>query len=402
MTSMRSPLALPAQVPGAPGMASGDWPVLLVEDDDSDAFLVGELLGEASAPVRLIRVRTVGEAVGAARTARCVLLDLGLPDSQGLSALEAVRAAAPGAPIVVLTGLLDEHRGVEAVAAGAQDYLVKGDIDGRSLLRAVRYAIERRGADEASRQLRESALRAEENARLERGLLPRPLLRDPLLRHVVRYRPGRAQALLGGDFYDVVETADGVVHVLVGDVCGHGPDEAALGASLRIAWRALVLAGVAEPDRLRYLQDVLVSERTHDELFATVCTLALPRDRRACSMRLAGHPPPALLVPELRCLPGGDVGPALGILDDVRCASVDVPLPAAWALLLATDGLLEGRDGAGGEPLGWEGVFAEIAAVSEEVRREDLPDVLIDRVERRNGGPLTDDVALLLLRWPVG
>jgi len=396
---MHSVAELPAQPATEPGQPV--WPVLLVEDDDGDAFLVEELLDETSAPVELLRAASLAEARPLAAGARCVLLDLGLPDSRGLSALEAMRLIAPRAAIVVLTGLADEYRGIEAMAAGAQDYLVKGETDGRTLVRALRYAIERRDAEHAARALRESELRAEENARLERGLLPTPLLRDARLRHVARYRPGRSQALLGGDFYDVVETADGVVHVLLGDVCGHGPDEAALGASLRIAWRTLVLSGIPEAEQLGYLQDVLVSERMGDELFATVCTLAVAPDRASLGMRLAGHPPPATLRPHLAALPDTEVGPALGVIDEVSSASITVELPAGWELLLVTDGLLEGRDGPDGERLGWDGVLAEIAAIDPPPGDDTLPDVLIDRIERRNGGPLTDDVALLLLRGPV-
>jgi serine phosphatase RsbU (regulator of sigma subunit) len=397
---MQSVAELPAHAAAEPGQTV--WPVLLVEDDDGDAFLVEELLQETAAPIRLLRAVSIAEARTKAAEARCILLDLGLPDSHGLSALETLRDVAPDAAIVVLTGLTDEHRGTEAMAAGAQDYLVKGESDGKGLVRAVRYAIERRAAEQAARDLHESRLRAEENSRLERGLLPIPLLRDKRLRPKTRYRPGRRQALLGGDFYDIVETPDGVVHVLLGDVCGHGPDEAALGASLRIGWRTLVLSGIPEPDRLAYLQDVLASERTNDELFATVCTLAIAPDRASLTMRLAGHPPPALLHPRLAALPDTEVGPALGVLDDILPSeAITVALPEGWELLLATDGLLEGRDGPDGERLGWDGVLAEITAIGPPPGDDDLPDMLIDRIERRNGGPLTDDVALLLLRGPT-
>jgi serine phosphatase RsbU (regulator of sigma subunit) len=396
---MQSVAELPAQV--AVGSPETAWPVLLVEDDDGDAFLVEELLQETTAPIRLLRAASIAEARAKAAGARCILLDLGLPDSHGLSALETLRRIAPAAAIVVLTGLDDEHRGVAALAAGAQDYLVKGEISGRTLVRAVRYALERRAAEQAARDLHESQLRAEENSRLERGLLPTPLLRDTRLRPTTRYRPGRRQGLLGGDFYDIVETPDDVVHVLLGDVCGHGPDEAALGASLRIAWRTLVLSGIPEPQRLAYLQDVLAGERTNEELFATVCTLAIAPDRASLTMRLAGHPPPAMIHPHLAALPDTVTNPALGVLDDLSSEAVTVPLPAGWELLLVTDGLLEGRDGSAGERLGWEGVLAEIATINPPAGDDDLPDVLIDRIERRNGGPLTDDVALLLLRGPT-
>jgi serine phosphatase RsbU (regulator of sigma subunit) len=399
---MLSVVELPTQATAGPGQTG--WPVLLVEDDDGDAFLVEELLAETASPPLLRRARSVAEASALVPDARAVLLDLGLPDSHGLSALQTLRRLAPHAAIVVLTGLADERRGAEAVAAGAQDYLVKGDIDGRTLLRALRYALERRDAEHAARALHESQLRADENARLERGLLPTPLLRDTRIGHTARYRPGRSQALLGGDFYDIVETPDHTIHILLGDVCGHGPDEAALGVSLRIAWRTLVLAGTPEPRHLGFLHDILLSERTNIELFATVCTLTLAPDRASVGMRLAGHPPPALIHPTLAALPDTAVGPALGILDTHTPADteqVTIPLPPGWELLLATDGLLEGRDGPTGERLGWPGILHEITTINPPPGDDTLPDVLIDHVERRNGGPLTDDVALLLLRGPA-
>ena len=86
--------------------------------------------------------------------------------------------------MLVLTGLADEHRGTEAVAVGAQDYLVKGSIDGQLLTRAIRYAVERKRADESVRRLYASEARAAENARLERGLLPQPLVRNDWFRVV--------------------------------------------------------------------------------------------------------------------------------------------------------------------------------------------------------------------------
>ncbi|MBL7490535.1 SpoIIE family protein phosphatase, partial [Frankia sp. AgB1.9] len=120
------------------------------------------------------------------------------------------------------------------------------------------------------------------------------------------------------------------------------------------------------------------------------------------TMRLAGHPPPAMIHPHLAALPDTEVGPALGVLDDLLPSeAITVALPEGWELLLATDGLLEGRDGPTGERLGWDGVLTEIATISPPPGDDDLPDVLIDRIERRNGGPLTDDVALLLLRGPT-
>lgn len=371
--------------------------VLLVEDDEGDAFLVRELLLEAGAAVEVTWVRSVAEALQhpGGRLA-CVLLDLGLPDANGLDGLLAVREAVPAAAVLVLTGLADEHRAVQAVAAGAQDYLVKGQVDGARLARSIRYAVERRRADAELRRLYAAELRAAENARLERGLLPQPLVRDPMLHVVSRYRPGR-EALLGGDFYDVVETPDGTLHAVVGDVCGHGPDEAALGVALRIAWRTLVLADTGIDRLLPVLEEVLVQERGSDEVFATVCMLQIDPDRRAARMWLAGHPAPLLLGERAEQLPDDVVGPALGVVPGVVWGRREVPLGDRWRLMLFSDGLVEGWSGQDdGERLGVEGLV-ELIDDSPHEETGTLLDHLISTAERLHGEALSDDVAALVL-----
>ena len=233
-----------AEVETAASPARGDQvQVLLVEDDDGDALLVGELLREVGAAVVVRRARSLAQAKSLVSGVACVLLDLGLPDSQGLNGLRQLLQLEPEAAIVMLTGQTSEHLGEQAVRAGAQDYLVKGEVAGHMLNRVIRYAVERRRAEEAQRALQMAQIHAQENARLERGLLPSPLLADSRLSVSARCLPGGKHMLLGGDFYDVIETSDGWVHALIGDVCGRGPAEAALGVCLRVAWRTLVLAG---------------------------------------------------------------------------------------------------------------------------------------------------------------
>ena len=128
--------------------------VLLVEDNPGDARLILELLGEVQAQAfDLERVDRLDDAL--ARLAHSgvdvVLLDLGLPDSQGLDTFVRARRGAPNEPIVVISGLDDEQLALEAVRSGAQDYLVKGRIEGQLLARVLRYAIERKRAEEALR-----------------------------------------------------------------------------------------------------------------------------------------------------------------------------------------------------------------------------------------------------------
>ena len=374
--------------------------VLLVEDDDGDAVLVEDLLELAAAPVRLRRVRTLSAARDDARRVDCVLLDLDLPDASGLAGLRELRDAASGPAILVLTGLDDSARGIEAVAAGAQDYLVKGKVDGQLLWRSIRFAVERRRAERAQQQLQAARLHARENARLERGLLPTPLVSDRTLTLAAHYRPGRRRALLGGDFYDAVEDPHGTVHAIIGDVAGHGADEAALGVCLRIAWRTLVMSGAPAGGLLGTLQEVLLHERHGGGVFATLCMVSLARDRRRARVRLAGHPPPLVLAGDrVTPLEPGPDGPPLGVVEDATWPGREIELPPGFGLLLYTDGLVEGRVGEGHRRLG-EGGLVELAAEARRAHAEDpaaLVRELVERAEGLNGGALLDDVAVLLV-----
>jgi serine phosphatase RsbU (regulator of sigma subunit) len=248
-------------------------------------------------------------------------------------------------------------------------------------------------------RLREQELAAAESVRLERGLLPSPLLAGSPIRARSFYRSGRTRSVIGGDFFDAVLGPSGTVHAIVGDVCGHGPDEAALGALLRVSWRALVLAGVDEPQLLPKLQQVLVSERHDRSLFTTAATVALrPADqhgRMEARVRLAGHPPPLVLGPRPAVI-AARVGLPLGISATASWAAVQVVLDPGWALLVHTDGLIEGR-GAGPDELLWtEGLMAVLAA-ERDTDLDLLPERLVERAQQLNGGALVDDVAILLL-----
>jgi serine phosphatase RsbU (regulator of sigma subunit) len=379
---------------------AGPVRVILVEDDHGDAFLVEELLAGARVAFELTWVQNLADATAALDPGvRCVLLDLALPDAEGMQGLTTILELAPFAAVIVLTGLADEHRGVEAVAAGAEDYLVKGQVDGELLARAIRFAIERKRADSAALRLREAELLASENARMERALLPTPLLTDTAVHCTNAYRPGRRMALLGGDFFDVIER-DGTVFALIGDVSGHGPDEAALGVCLRIAWRTLVLSGVSADGMLPVLDTLVTRERHSPFAFATVCMVVIDPGRSSAHMYLAGHPSPILVSDGVQQLPMGPRGPALGFLPEGRWPAVPVQLPPVWALLLFTDGLFEARTGKGPDRLGEEGLVDLIDRHRPELPVTDgWPATVLDAVEEQNGGALADDAALVVLSY---
>ena len=388
--------------PGTGEPAPTAYRVLLVEDDAGDALLVEEYLRDTGLAVSLAWVQTFAETVERLRrepAPDCVLLDLHLPDASGLDAVRDVHRACADAAVIVLTGLAEGGTGAEAVAMGAQDYLVKGQVTPELLDRSLRYAVHRKQAERTAAQLSENRLKAEENIRLERGLLPAPLLVRDTVRPVTHYLPGREHALLGGDFLDIVQTEDGVVHAVVGDVSGHGPDEAALGVCLRIAWRSLLLGGHRDGELLALMERIMVAERPSAEKFATCVTLSVTPDTGQVDVTLAGHDAPLVLGPDgarpLECHPGL----ALGLLPDShRWSTARAQLPPGRSLLMFTDGLVEGHRGPGAERLGTDGLIALIEA-SPGLDGDRLVQHLARTVRGLDGDRHTDDLAVLLLSW---
>ncbi len=148
--------------------------VLLVEDNPGDARLIWEMLAEAKGTrfdLQYASRLSAGLERLAAGGIDVVLLDLSLPDSQGLDTFARVQAQAPQVPVIVLTGLDDETLAIKAVREGAQDYLVKGQVDSHLLARAIRYALERaRLYRETVRRLKETETLSAVTTSLTRSL----------------------------------------------------------------------------------------------------------------------------------------------------------------------------------------------------------------------------------------
>ncbi|MFD7370595.1 PP2C family protein-serine/threonine phosphatase [Streptomyces mirabilis] len=375
--------------------------LLLVEDDAGDALLVREVLVDSGLPMEVTWCKSLAEArafLDATPYSVCVLLDLHLPDTHGLGAVRMVRDAAPDAAVVVLTGVAENEAGLAAVAEGAQDFLAKDGLDAEALSRAVRYALQRKQVERSGAELQASRLLARENARLERGLLPTPLLRGAGCQVASRYSPGRDHALLGGDFFDVVESEDGTVHAVIGDVSGHGAAEAALGVCLRVAWRAAVLSGCVGTRQLELLEEIIGAERAADYIFATLTVLRIAKDRSRMSVIRAGHP--GLLVSTSRGIELLEPapGPALGLLPGrAHWPETELPAHDISAVTLFTDGLFEGVV-APDRRLGEEGLLA-VARKHQTLRGRPFVDAVVEDVAALTAshGGLADDVAVLHL-----
>jgi len=164
--------------------------VLLVEDNDDDVLLIQELLSETKISIARAERLSTGLERLATGGFDAVLLDLSLPDAQGLDTIGRVHSQAPDVPIVVLTGLNDEEAAVKAVERGAQDYLIKGQVDGHLLARALRYAVQRHKAEESLKKRNRELLVLRKISETILGSLDLKIVLDQILE----------QAMLSGSF----------------------------------------------------------------------------------------------------------------------------------------------------------------------------------------------------------
>lgn len=151
--------------------------VLLIEDDPDDIFLLQGMIEEAEEEMQTFKIETADRlSTGLARLAQggidMLLLDLGLPDSMGIDTLQAARAAAPDITIVVLTGHVDSYLGLEALQEGAQDYQVKGLVNGSLLVRSMRYSMERKRLEREKENLIDELKAALAKVKTLSGMLP--------------------------------------------------------------------------------------------------------------------------------------------------------------------------------------------------------------------------------------
>jgi serine phosphatase RsbU (regulator of sigma subunit) len=245
--------------------------------------------------------------------------------------------------------------------------------------------------------------------RFQASLSPEVKVETPYIKVATFYRPGEGRMLLGGDFIDAVTRPNGSVAAVIGDVTGHGPDAAALGASLRAAWRALALRGASLQANMKTLNSLTLDESDRAEqgelglgLLATVCAVEIDAAGRRARFVNAGHPMPLLLGSEVVPLEHTP-GMMLGVEQYGDWAPHEVTLPSDWALLLFSDGIVEARMAPGSrERLGLEGFRRGVDDLwrRRAITAADLQ-TLVDGVQAGRDGVLEDDVTLLMLSHDV-
>lgn len=254
---------------------------------------------------------------------------------------------------------------------------------------------------QALERTRLSVSRTQAAQRLQRNLLPPALPSAPGVDLSVAYRPLTASLDVGGDFYDVWRSGSRRLALAIGDVCGHGPEAAAVTALIRHTLRALTMTSTDPVAIMRQLDRALVDALRSSEAFSTVAFGFLSVTPDACWLDLVtgGHPGPVVLrrdgsteVVEL----GGSL---LGVLGDTRLEIRRIPLQVGDDVVLVTDGATDARD-AEGRWFGIEGVAEAVRAGREAGTAP--AEAVTAAVAAHTGGRLQDDLAVLAVRWNGG
>ena len=268
---------------------------------------------------------------------------------------------------------------------------------------AAMLVLVQRFADQAALALTQARRReAQDDAerlhrRLERSLLPSLELRNQDLTIIEQSLPGERRLELGGDFLDVVDLESGGVAVIVGDVAGHGPDAAALGATLRSAWAALIFSGAQPADVARTLRQVIERERTSPDTYTTCCLAWVDPECDQVSLLNFGHPAPLLLGSPVTPLNVPPLTP-LGTFDDPIGEPVAWTLPPGWNLFFYTDGLIESRAARGSsERYGHVRLLHALAALEHDEVDDQYLVRLLHGIQALAGEPFPDDVTVVVV-----
>jgi sigma-B regulation protein RsbU (phosphoserine phosphatase) len=306
-------------------------------------------------------------------TVREIAVDLVCAEGRSVPVLmnSVLKSNAAGVPVLSRTTVFDatERRSYE-----------------RELLRA------KRSAEEAGARAK---LLAET---LQRSLIPPAPPEIPGLELAAIYRPAGAGDTVGGDFYDVFETGRGDWAVVLGDVCGKGPEAATVTALVRYTLRATAMR-TRRPSRiLATLNEAMLLQ--HPERFCTVVYARVQdvRDNWRVTLGCGGHPVPIRLTAAGEAIPLGCAGTVIGVLDDPPLNDVRIELHPGESLVLYTDGVTEGRSG---NDFYGEQRLLDLLTASAGADAAKLAETIEADVLDFQGGIPRDDVAVVVLRVPL-
>jgi len=324
---------------------------LIIEDSETDALLLTEQLRAGGYDPQTRRVDNADDLAEAlqTRTWDIIYSDHNMPQFSSTEALEIVRSSAMDVPFIIVSGAIGEEAAVAAMKAGAQDYLMKGNLARlvAATARELHDAQERRARRAAERAL----LAQEEEFRLAREIQQRLFPSGPpTLPEFDIAGASLPAAATGGDYFDFISTRSGELFVVVGDVTGHGVGPALLMADARAYLRALAVSDQRFEDILARVRTLMIEDLGLDH-FITLFFAKLDPETGLWTYINAGHPPGYVLAPDgtvkAEMMPGTA---ALGIdREETPLEAAQLTLEKGDLLLLISDGIPEARNQAGEE-----------------------------------------------------
>ncbi|MER6720132.1 SpoIIE family protein phosphatase [Streptomyces halstedii] len=234
---------------------------------------------------------------------------------------------------------------------------------------------------------------------LQRSLLPPGLPDVPNVEIEVIYRAAGEGNEVGGDFYDVFPIRDGAYGFAIGDVCGTGPEAAAVTGLARHALRLLAREGFGGPAVLERLNAAIMDEGERSRFLTLLYGELWPQEDGSALLKVvcAGHPLPLRLRQDGSVEAAADPQPLLGVMDDLELYEQEVTLEPGDVLLCVTDGVTERREGT--RMLGDDGL-AEVLSVCTGLTAGAVAGRILRAVERFAAEPASDDMAILAMRVP--
>ncbi len=234
---------------------------------------------------------------------------------------------------------------------------------------------------------------------LQRSLLPPGLPDVPNVEIEVIYRAAGEGNEVGGDFYDVFPIRDGAYGFAIGDVCGTGPEAAAVTGLARHALRLLAREGFPGPAVLERLNAAILDEGARSRFLTLLYGELWPQEDGSALLKVvcAGHPLPLRLRQDGTVEPAAEPQPLLGVLDDLELYEQEVTLDPGDVLLCVTDGVTERREGT--RMLGDDGL-ADVLSTCTGLTAGAVAARILRAVERFAAEPASDDMAILAMRVP--
>jgi sigma-B regulation protein RsbU (phosphoserine phosphatase) len=386
--------------------------VLLIDDDEDYYVITRDFLGDVEGYSCVVTWKSSFEE-GLAELDRVdydvCLLDFQLGARNGLELLRQAATRGCRIPVIMLTGQGDLSIDLEAMKAGAADYLIKGKIDSSLLERAIRYALERTRTLEQLRSSRDSLHATKEkleealnniNEELEtakmvqKSFLPNRIGVTPGLELAATFLPSGS---IGGDLYDIIKIDENRLALLLFDVCGHGVPAALISAMAKVSFARQILQTGAPDQILREVNNELVSFMPN-ERYLTAFLGIFDIAKRQFLFSRAGHPPAILVrrstnaVEYLSCK-----GAFVGLYPDARYDCASVALEQGDTIVLYTDGIIESMAGSG-DRFGKDRLATALIQSSGADPSDTITTLIAEWNAFVGNEPQADDITLLVAR----